>query len=177
MRLMLPIFLILFSMPVLAAVSAGDKLPNDLALLDQNGAQQSFESVKGEKGAVIVFVRSADWCPYCQVQLLDLKDNAAAITDLGYNIVTISYDAPDVLKTFAEKYSFPYTMLSDKGSETIKAFGILNEDFEPDHFAYGVPHPNIYVVGADGTIQNVLSEEGYKLRPQVEAIVEAIQAQ
>ena len=66
-------------------------------------------------------------------------------------------------------------MLSDEGSSTIRAFGILNEDFAQDHFAYGVPHPHVYVVGTDGTVQAVLAEETYKKRPTVEAIVEAIE--
>jgi len=65
-------------------------------------------------------------------------------------------------------------MLSDQGSETIKAFGVLNEDFEPDHFAYGVPYPVVYVVGYDGVVQAVLQEDGYKKRPEIDVIVAAI---
>ena len=161
----------------LADVKAGDPLPSKLELLDKNAEAQSFETIKGEKGAVLVFVRSADWCPYCQVQLLDLRaEDGAKITDLGYNIIAISYDAPEKLKTFAERYNFDHVMLSDKGSEVIKAFGILNEDFAPDHFAYGVPHPHIYIVSNDGIIQAVLSEEGYKKRPQADVIVKAIKS-
>jgi len=29
--------------------------------LDQHGRPQTFESVRGPRGAVIVFIRSADW--------------------------------------------------------------------------------------------------------------------
>lgn len=165
---------LIVSAPVMAAVEVGQALPTDLALVDKNGELQNFDRVKGEKGAVLVFVRSADWCPFCQKQLIALREYGTQITGLGYNIVSVSYDLPDALKVFAAKRRIPYTMLSDKGSETIKAFGILNEDFAPDHFAYGVPHPTVYVVGADGVVQAVLAEEGYKDRPQIEAIVEAI---
>ena len=137
---------------------------------------QSLEGMSGEKGIVLVFVRSADWGPYCQVQLLDLRSDAQPIIDMGYNVVSISYDSPEKLKAFADKYNFPYAMLSDAGSAAIKDFGILNEKFEPDHFAYGVPHPYIYVIGKNKYIQAVLKEDGYKDRPQVEAIVDAIKA-
>lgn len=165
-----------FAVSAWAEAEIGQEIPHVLALKDQNGQERSFESYSGEKGVVLVFVRSADWCPFCQVQMLDLRDKGEAITALGYDVVTISYDAPETLKAFADKYNFPYVMLSDTGSEVIKAFGILNEDFNPDHFAYGVPHPYVYVVGNDKFIRAVLSEEGYKKRPQVDAIVDAIEA-
>lgn len=171
------IALFVFVSPGFAAVEVGQPLPTNLELLDAKGEQQNFDSIKGEKGAVVIFVRSADWCPYCQVQLLDLRgEDGTPITDLGYSIVTISYDAPDLLNKFATKYKFDHVMLSDEGSETIKAFGIFNDSFAPDHFAYGVPHPTIYVVSADGVVQAVLAEEGHKKRPQAEAILESIRA-
>lgn len=168
--------LILLIMPIMANAKTdiGQTIPTNLQLSDQNSKAQNFETLSGQKGLVLVFVRSADWCPYCQVQLLDLNSNAGAIVENGYNIVTLSYDSPKALKIFADKYSFPFTMLSDTDSKTIKAFGILNQKFAPDHFAYGVPHPHIYVIGNDKTVQAVLSEDSYKKRPQISAIKEAI---
>ena len=173
--LVLMMTLILPFSSALADVAVGDALPHSLTLKDQTGAERSFDSYVGEKGVVVVFVRSADWCPYCQVQLLDLRDEGQAITDLGYSLVSVSYDAPEKLKAFADKYKFPYTMLSDEGSEAIKAFGILSEKYDPDHFAYGVPDPHVYVVNNEGLVQAVLNEDGYKDRPEIEAITEAIQ--
>ena len=163
-----------FSMPALAAAQVGKAFPVELSLEDENGQVQTLESLRGDKGTVLVFVRSADWCPYCQVQLLDLKSDAGEIDALGYNIVSVSYDDPAVLKKFKDKYKFQYPMLSDEGSAVIKELGILNDKYDEDHFAYGVPHPTVYVLGYDGNVQAILAEEGYKKRPQVEAIVEAI---
>lgn len=175
--LLLVVFcMFVINVPAYAEVGVGDTLPTNLELDDAKGIQQSFESVKGDKGVVLVFVRSVDWCPYCQVQLLDLRgEDGAKITDIGYSIVTISYDATDALNAFAMKYKFDHVMLSDAGSKTIRAFGILNEDFASDHFAFGVPHPHVYVVSADKTVQAVLAEDTYKKRPQLDVIVEAIQ--
>lgn len=167
---------LLFTADAQAAAKVGEMIPIDLSLQNQSGEVQSFENLVGDKGVVLVFVRSADWCPYCQVQLLDLRgEDGKRITDLGYNIVTISYDTPELLKKFGDRYGFDHMMLSDTDSKTIKAFGILNETFAPDHFAYGVPNPHVYVVGRDKNIKAVLAEESYKKRPQVDAIVEAIE--
>jgi hypothetical protein len=38
----------------------GDRVP-DFTLSDQNGAQRSLDSILGDKGALLVFFRSADW--------------------------------------------------------------------------------------------------------------------
>ncbi len=159
------------------AVSVGDNIPHDLKTVDQDGQERRFETVTGENGAVLVFVRSADWCPFCQAQLLDLQQKAEEIEKLGYNIVTISYDAPEKLSAFAIKYDFKHTMLSDTGSEIIKAFGILNEEVDPNSFYYGIPNPTIFVVSRGGVVQGRLAEEGYKNRPPVQDVVAIIQGQ
>lgn len=165
--------LITLAAPAIAA-NVGEQIPTQLELQDQNATQQSFDSIKGENGTVLVFVRSVDWCPYCQAQLIDLGQNASQIEELGYSVVAISYDETQSQKKFSDKYDFKHTLLSDTGSETIKAFGILNEDMDPSSDYYGVPHPTIYVVDRDGIITDKIAEEGYKKRPPVEAIVEAI---
>ena len=38
----------------------GEQVP-DFSLKDQNGKTQSLDSIMGPKGAILVFVRSADW--------------------------------------------------------------------------------------------------------------------
>ena len=38
----------------------GERVP-DFSLLDQTGKAQSLQSIMGRRGAMLVFVRSADW--------------------------------------------------------------------------------------------------------------------
>lgn len=38
----------------------GDRVP-DFSLKDQNGKTQTLQSIMGPKGAMLVFIRSADW--------------------------------------------------------------------------------------------------------------------
>ena len=40
--------------------AVGSKIP-PFEAIDQNGAHQTFESLKGPKGLALLFVRSADW--------------------------------------------------------------------------------------------------------------------
>ncbi len=180
MRVILSLLIIVLSSTGAVAADAvkkGDVIPTNLELLNQKGEKQSFDKLKGEKGLALFFIRSADWCPYCQVQLLDLrKGEADPILEAGYNIAIISYDAPEALNKFATRYSFDLSMLSDEGSETIKAFGILNEEKKVGQFGHGIPHPHIYVIGDDKTVQAVLSKESYTRRPEIKDVVEAIEA-
>ncbi|MFK7838896.1 MAG: peroxiredoxin family protein [Bdellovibrionales bacterium] len=160
--------------PVKAEVEIGQPFPVALSLEDSNGDVQTLESIRGEKGTVLVFVRSVDWCPYCQVQLLDLKADGKEIDELGYNIVPVSYDSTEALNKFKTKYKFPYTLLSDEGSSIIKELGILNENYDSDHFAYGVPHPTIFLLRYDGTVFDILYEEGHRKRPHVERVLGSV---
>jgi hypothetical protein len=38
----------------------GERVP-DFTLLDQTGKSQSLQSIMGRRGAMLVFIRSADW--------------------------------------------------------------------------------------------------------------------
>lgn len=179
----LALFLCLMILPAIViaqdaaeiGVPAGQAMPHDLSLQDQDGQRQSFESLRGEKGLVLVFVRSVDWCPYCQAQLVDLGEESAAITTLGYNIAAISYDSPDKLQDFVSKHHFTFPILSDEHSRAIKQFDILNEEMQEGTEFYGIPHPGIYVIGADGVIQGKLFEKDYKNRPPVDDVVALIE--
>lgn len=183
MRNFLCLLVLLVMVPVSAGaledipgVGLGEAIPHSLQLLDQNKEEQNFGALAGEKGTVLFFVRSADWCPFCKSQLIDLGEKGGLIEGLGYSVVTLSYDDPKILKVFSDKYKFPYTMLSDPESEAIKAFGVLNEEMKPMTRYYGVPYPVVYVVGLDKTIKARIAEEDYKNRPSVAQITEAINA-
>ena len=45
---------------LLAGLQPGTPIP-EFRLPDQNGVERDFASVRGPKGAVLVFYRSADW--------------------------------------------------------------------------------------------------------------------
>lgn len=103
----------------------GERVP-DFNLKDQNGKTQTLKSIMGPKGALIVFVRSADWCPYCKTQLVDLQSGIEQVRNQGLGVATISYDPVEILAGFTKQQSITYTMLADVGSVTIKKFGLLN---------------------------------------------------
>lgn len=153
--------------------AVGTKVP-PISATDVTGASVSVAGLSGKNGVVLVFFRSAKWCPYCQKQLIELKDAKAPLAARGYTLVALSYDPPEVLTGFAAKQQIPYAFLSDNQSKTIDAFKLRDPQYKPDSYAYGVPMPAIFVISPKGVVRAKLAEEGYKTRPPVAAVLAAV---
>jgi len=154
-------------------VKVGQTVP-PIKLYDQYGGERMLGDLTGERGATLVFVRSVDWCPYCQAQLIDLRNDKEKFEREGFPIVAISYDSIEKLKKFDDRRDPGFPLLSDQDSKLIKEFGIFDDSHKEGSFAYGVPKPTVYVINKAGVVKAILSEESYKKRPQIETIMEAI---
>ena len=159
--------------PIDIGPALGAHIPH-FAAADAKGAPRSFESLMGKKGVVLVFFRSARWCPFCQRQLIDLKNLQAPLAARGYTLAAISYDQPEALAVFAEKQGVNYTLLSDDKSKMIDAFALRDPQYPATSFAYGVPKPSIFVIDRKAVIRAKLALEGYKVRPDNDAILAAV---
>jgi len=182
MRILLSLVVLLAGLTSASAESIdigpaiGTAIPKPFVVHDAAGAISTFDDLTGPKGAVLVFVRSASWCPYCVVQLRDMQAITEPLRLKGYSLISISYDAPEILSAFAAKHTITYKMMTDKGSAMIDAFGIRDPQYKEGSRAYGVPKPAIYIVDKSGIVRAKLAEEGYKVRPPDEAIVAAVGA-
>lgn len=85
----------------------------------------------------------------------------------------MTYDAADDLAAFGEEREIGYPLLSDKGSKSIDALGIRNEQFEEGHAAYGVALPGILFVDASGVVRLKRAHEDYRTRPPFDELLEA----
>jgi peroxiredoxin len=159
--------------PIDIGPPVGAKAP-PLHAADMTGRAVDIRAISGRKGVVLLFFRSAKWCPYCQRQLLEFRDAQGPLEMRGYRLAAISYDSPAVLTAFADKNQVRYQLLSDSGSVTIDAFALRDSQYPPGSFAFGVPRPAIFVISRKGVIQAKLAEEGFKVRPSVQAVLAAV---
>ena len=136
-----------------------------LTATDSTGQPRTLANLSGPRGLVLVFFRSARWCPFCQRQLLDLRNVQADLEKRGYALAALSYDPPDALASFARKWDIRYVLLSDPKSAMIDAFDIRDPQYPPGSFAFGVPKPAIYVVDRRGVVRAKVAREGYQIRP------------
>jgi len=126
----------------------------DFSGSDQDGIQQNFATIRGPKGAVIYFHRSADWCIYCRMQLVQLEESRAALQRNGFGLCAISFDSAEALKAFAHERDIGFPLLSDPASEIIRRFGLLDESVAPGSPVYGVPVHGTLLVDENGVVQS-----------------------
>jgi peroxiredoxin len=162
----------------------GQAVP-DFALQDQEGQTRTLQSVMGTRGAMLVFVRSADWCPFCRTQLVELQGRVDQMRKQGLGLAAISYDSREILADFTRRQGITFPLLSDVGSATIKRYGILNTVAEEalgpngtdpavlaDLRVYatagtaterlrGIPFPGTFVVDRQGRVTSRFFEDYY----------------
>lgn len=84
------------------------------------------------------------------------------MTAAGFSAAAISYDSVETLKAFAEKHGITFPLLSDAGSKTITAWGILNK--EATGRTAGIPHPGTFMIDRSGKILSRSFEQPYQER-------------
>lgn len=152
----------------------GARAPDIGSPPDQTGTPRTRQSLMGQNGLVLFFFRSADWCPYCQAQMMDLNTAVAALERRGYRMAGISYDSPRILKTFIDRRQIGYTLLSDPKSEIIDRYRLRDPQYQPGNPAYGVPRPIILILDRTGTIKAKLYEETFMKRPPATLLISTI---
>ena len=174
--LVLTALLLVGSLPAADALAipgmkVGEKAP-DFTLKQAAGADVALGALLKKSKVALVFYRSADWCPFCKVQLQDLNSVARDLDMLGWSMAAISYDPTETLERFSTANKLDYRLLSDPGSKTIDAFGIRNESVKGSARFNGIPHPLIIFIGADGTVKAKLYEQRYQDRPASGLVLE-----
>ena len=140
-----------------SGLQPGAKIPT-FSLKDQDGNSQTLSSLSGPNGLLILFNRSADWCPFCKSQLIDLETARRNYEAKGIHIASITYDSPQVLKAFATRRNIHFSMLSDPDSAIIDAFGVRNHEAEATGVKAGIAVPNYFLIAPDGTVQKRYAE-------------------
>ncbi len=161
--------LLLFSHSVLAnkKIAVGPKLGDvapAISAINSHKERVTLKQLYGDKGLVLVFFRSANWCPYCQKHLLELNKIQDEFSNLGYDLAGISYDSTEVLNQFSSQYAIKFPLLADQQAQTMLAFDILNKAYGKGDDNYGIPYPGVVVINAQGKVTNSYFYQGYKNR-------------
>ena len=125
---------------------------------------QRIEEFAGPNGTVFVATRSADWCPYCMKQMIQLQEHKVAYDQAGISIVAMTYDDPALQQAFVDEWGIEYPLLHDVDTLSFKTLGILNGSYEPGDQAYGIPHPGTIIIDSEGKIVGKLFLEAYSVR-------------
>jgi peroxiredoxin Q/BCP len=117
--------LITFSLPVTAGAGPGvGEAAPEFRLQDQAGEWHSLEQYRGNWVALYFYPK--DDTPGCTKEACAFRDNIFAFDEIGATIIGVSLDDTASHKEFAEKYSLPFTILSDADGSTAEAYGVLS---------------------------------------------------
>jgi peroxiredoxin len=190
----------MFARSLLAAVLLGTSLtasagvPDDAAKVDPLpvGAAIPTVTVRNPDGSdrvlgpqaltrptVLIFYRGG-WCPYCNAHLGALKGVEPALLELGYELVFLSADRPDLLTSSLQESDLGFTLLSDARMQAARAYGVafrvddataakyrehgidLEEASGESH--HELPVPAVFIVDRQGVIRYVFANADYKVR-------------
>ena len=92
---------------------------------DQNGNLVKSSELLGRK--TIVYFYPKDNTPGCTAEACNLRDNYAALTAAGYNVVGVSKDSVASHRKFTDKFDLPFTLLADTSTQMLQDFGAWGE--------------------------------------------------
>lgn len=92
---------------------------------DQNGNLVKSSELLGRK--TIVYFYPKDNTPGCTAEACNLRDNYAALTAAGYNVVGVSKDSVASNRKFTDKFELPFTLLADTSTQMLQDFGAWGE--------------------------------------------------
>jgi len=128
------------------AVEAGQEAP-DFELKDQHGEPVRLSSFRGSKNVVLVFYPLA-FSGVCSGELCALRDDFPEVTRDDVELLTVSVDSAFVLRTWADRDSFTFRLLSDfwPHGAVAKLYGVFDE-------GKGVATRGTFVIDKAGTIR------------------------
>jgi peroxiredoxin Q/BCP len=110
--------------PALANPTTGEAAP-PFQLQDQKGDWHSLEQYSGKW--VVLYFYPKDDTPGCTKEACAFRDNIFAFEDIGAVILGVSLDDVESHQAFAEKYSLPFSLLSDAEAITATNYGVLKK--------------------------------------------------
>ena len=142
--------------------AVGSRFP-DVCLPDQTGQLLDVHAHRAGRRALFVVQP-------CKVQLVELQDARQNLQPAGLAIFALSYDSVETLAHFAETRGITYPLLSDQGSRTIRALGLLNDThafygIQTREDQHGVAYPGTFVLDEHGVVVDKRFEQSYRVRP------------
>jgi peroxiredoxin len=199
---------LLLAIPLVSLAATADYVaPNDAKLVKPLpvGAKAPAFSVRRTDGgayrfnprarqapAVLVFYRGG-WCPYCNAHLGSLKAAEATLRQRGYEVLFLSMDRPEILRSSLkddiENEVAKYTLLSDASATAAKAFRVafrVDDETYAKYKGFGLdlevasgekhhllPVPAVYVIDRKGKILFAHYEADYTARLSADKILAA----
>ena len=129
-------------------LKAGTKAP-EFTLPDQNGTMRSLSDYLGQ--TVVLYFYPKDMTSGCTKQACGFAELYPQFEENGAVVLGISKDSVSSHKKFEEKYSLPFTLLSDVDKEVLQAYDVWKEKKNYGKVSMGVVRTT-YLIDENGII-------------------------
>jgi len=103
--------------------------------------------------------------------LVQLEKHRSAFEGVGVKIAAMTYDNIEKLKAFHDDRDLGLPLLGDVDGKHVNAFGVEDEDI-----GRGIPSPGILWLAPDGRINAKFAVAGYRTRPPISELLDAVGA-
>jgi thioredoxin-dependent peroxiredoxin len=148
----------------------GDKIPK-LTLPATGGADIDLSSFKGRP--LVVYFYPKDNTPGCTQEGIDFRDMNARFEKAGARIFGVSRDSVRSHENFADKYQFPFPLLSDGDEKLCKAFDVIREKSLYGRKYLGIDR-STFLFDAGGVLRR--EWRGVKVKDHAREVLEAVKA-
>ena len=127
-------------------VDVGQAAP-DFTLRDQDGAEVTLSSFRGERNVVLIFYPLA-FTGVCQGELCAVRDDLSRFQNDDVQVLSVSVDSVPTHKKWAEEQGYTFPLLSDfwPHGATAAAYGVFNEE-------RGLAVRGTFVIDKQGVVQ------------------------
>ena len=132
----------------------GDTAP-DFKAKDHEGKEISLNQFRGKK--VVLYFYPKDNTPGCTAEACNLRDNYDTLTKAGYVVLGVSSDDEASHKNFKEKYSLPFTLVSDKDKAINQKYGVWVEKERDGKKFFGTSRTT-FIIDEKGIITRVIDK-------------------
>ena len=142
-------------------VDVGQTAP-DFTLRDQDGAEVTLSSFRGERNVVLIFYPLA-FTGVCQGELCAVRDDLSRFQNDDVQVLTVSVDSVPTHKKWAEEQGYTFPLLSDfwPHGATASAYGVFNEE-------RGLATRGTFVIDKEGIVRWKVSNAIPDARDQAE---------
>ena len=134
----------------------GDKMPQ-FEVVDQDGKPVKSEDFIGKGRKTIIYFYPKDNTPGCTAEACSLRDNYAALTAAGYNVVGVSKDSAKSHTGFRARYDLPFRLLSDSSTRMLQDFGAWGEKKMCGKTSVGTLR-RTFIFDEDGILERVIEK-------------------
>jgi len=150
------------------AVDVGAKAP-DFTLTNQDRQPVKLSEQQGHP-VVLAFFPAA-FSGVCTKELCRFRDAMARLNSARAQVYGISVDTFFALKAFQDAQGYNFPLLSDFNKQTIRDYGVLNEDMVG---LKGIAKRAVFVIDKDGVVRYREVLDDARNEPNYEAVFAAL---